>query len=53
MLLETVTLAQARLGLEAVRVLTSELLPMIQSLWVGEREHDAGFQPSSPPAAEG
>jgi len=43
-LLEAVTLVQARLGLEAVRVLASELLPMIQPLWVGGTEHDAGFQ---------
>jgi predicted nucleic acid-binding protein len=42
-LLETVTLVQARLGLKAVRVLTSELLPMIHPLWVDEAEHDAGF----------
>lgn len=43
-LLETVTLVQARLGLKAVRVLTSEMLPMIHTLWVDEVEHDAGVQ---------
>lgn len=41
-LLETVTLVQARLGLKAVRVLTSEMLPVIHALWVDQAEHDAG-----------
>jgi predicted nucleic acid-binding protein len=43
-LLEATALVQARLGLDAVRVLTSEMLPVIQPLWVGEVEHAMGFQ---------
>jgi len=41
-LLETIALVQARLGLEAVRTLTGEMLPVIEPLWVADAEHGAG-----------
>jgi predicted nucleic acid-binding protein len=43
-LLETTTLAQARLGIDAVRVLISEMLPMIQPIWVTAADHAAGLE---------
>jgi predicted nucleic acid-binding protein len=42
-LIETIALTQARLGLEAVRVLVNEMLPMVEPLWVTEAEHAAGL----------
>lgn len=40
-LLETVALVQHRLGMDAVRDLTRDLLPVLGNLWIGEEEHAA------------
>jgi predicted nucleic acid-binding protein len=40
-LVETLTLVQSRLGMDAVRVLVAELLPMIHTLWVTDADHSA------------
>jgi predicted nucleic acid-binding protein len=41
--LETAALAQRRLGIDAVRTLCDELLPMIEILWVTVGDHDEGL----------
>jgi uncharacterized protein len=41
--LETVALAQRRLGLAAVRALCDEMLPMIETLWVTDADHESGL----------
>ena len=42
-LVETVALTQRRLGPEAVRALTQDLLPAITTVWVDEAAHAAGL----------
>ena len=42
-LVETVSLAQRRLGLDAVRVLVEEMLPMVDTLWVTAADHGAAL----------
>jgi predicted nucleic acid-binding protein len=39
---ESVALVQRRLGLEAVRTLLDDVLPVVHVVWVDERLHDAG-----------
>ena len=41
--LETVALAQRRIGVESVRALCDELLPMVEILWVADDIHDEGL----------
>jgi len=41
-LVETFALAQHRLGLEAVRSLVEDILPLLRVHWIGEAEHGAG-----------
>lgn len=41
--LETSALAQRRLGMEAVRILSDELQPMIDVTWVTGPDHEAGL----------
>jgi len=41
-LVETFALAQHRLGLEAVRSLVEDILPILRVHWIGEAEHGAG-----------
>jgi predicted nucleic acid-binding protein len=41
--LETIALAQHRLGVVAVRTLCDEMLPMVETLWATEADHDAGL----------
>jgi predicted nucleic acid-binding protein len=38
-LVETVALAQARMGMDAVNTLYSDLLPLIRTIWVDEAIH--------------
>ena len=38
---ETVALVQRRLGLEAIRTLLDDVLPVVHVVWVDERLHDA------------
>ncbi|GAC1456623.1 MAG: hypothetical protein NVS1B1_11850 [Candidatus Limnocylindrales bacterium] len=42
-LVETVALAHRRLGADAVRALTNDLLPAIATIWVDEAAHAAGL----------
>ena len=42
-LVETVALTQRRLGPDAVRALTQDLLPAITTVWVDEAAHAAGL----------
>ena len=42
-LVESVSLAQRRLGLDAVRVLVEEMLPMVDTLWVTAADHSAAL----------
>ncbi|MDR7550828.1 MAG: PIN domain-containing protein [Armatimonadota bacterium] len=42
-LLETVALAQRRLGLEAVRTLEEDVLPLIRVIWLAESHHRAAM----------
>ena len=42
-LVETIALVQRRLGIDAVRILVEEMLPMIDALWVTDADHDAGL----------
>jgi predicted nucleic acid-binding protein len=42
-LLETIALVQRRLGVDAVRILVEEMLPMIDSLLVAEADHSNGL----------
>lgn len=39
-LLETVALVQKRLGLEAVRALHTDLVPMLRTIWIDEATHE-------------
>lgn len=41
-LVETFALAQHRLGMEAVRTLEEDVLPVIRIHWVGEADHQTG-----------
>ena len=41
-LLETAALLQRRLGLEAVRALTTQIVPLLEVHWVNENVHRAG-----------
>lgn len=41
-LVETFALVQHRLGMEAVRTLEEDILPVIRIHWVGEADHRAG-----------
>lgn len=42
-LLETIALAQRRLGIDAVRILVDEMLPMIDTQWVTDADHTAAL----------
>lgn len=42
-LLETVALVQRRLGMEAVRTLEEDILPLVRVIWVAEGHHRAGM----------
>ena len=42
-LVETVALAQRRLGLEAVRALEEDVFPLIRVVWLDESHHRAGM----------
>jgi len=42
-LVETIALVHRRLGPDAVRALTSELLPTVATVWVDEAAHAAGL----------
>ena len=42
-LLESIALAQCRLGIDAVRTLVDEMLPMIDTLWVTDADHTAAL----------
>jgi predicted nucleic acid-binding protein len=42
-LVETISLVQRRLGLDAVRILIDEMLPMIDTLWVTDADHGAAL----------
>lgn len=41
-LLETFALVQRRLGLEAIRTLQQDIVPLLQVHWVDEADHSAG-----------
>jgi predicted nucleic acid-binding protein len=40
---ESIALAQRRLGLPAVRTLIDEMLPMIDTMWVTDADHNTGL----------
>ena len=40
---ETIALAQRRLGIHAVRTLIDEMLPMIDTMWVTDADHSTGL----------
>jgi predicted nucleic acid-binding protein len=40
-LVETISIVQRRLGMDAVRVLIAEILPMVDTLWVTDADHSA------------
>lgn len=42
-LVETASLVQRRLGMEAVRVLEEDVLPVLRIAWLGESDHRAGM----------
>ena len=42
-LVETISLVQRRLGIDAVRILIDEMLPMIDTLWVTGADHTAAL----------
>ena len=42
-LLELVALAQRRLGMDAVRALSDDLLPLVRVVWVDEALHEMGM----------
>ena len=42
-LVETISLVQRRLGIDAVRILIDEMLPMIDTLWVTDADHTAAL----------
>jgi predicted nucleic acid-binding protein len=41
-LVETFALVQSRLGMEAVRALADDVVPVLRVQWVGETEHRLG-----------
>lgn len=43
-LVETFALVQARLGMEAVRGLSDDLLPAVRTVWVTEEDHRGAVQ---------
>lgn len=43
-LLETFALVQTRLGMDAVRGLSDDLLPVVRTAWVTEEDHRAAVQ---------
>jgi predicted nucleic acid-binding protein len=43
-LLETASLMQRRVGLEAVRVLHSDIAPVLQVEWIEEQPHSRGIE---------
>ncbi len=42
-LLETAALLQHRLGLDAVRTLAQDIVPVLTVVWIGEEEHGAAM----------
>lgn len=42
-LVETISLVQRRLGIDAVRILIDEMLPMVDTLWVTDADHTTGL----------
>jgi predicted nucleic acid-binding protein len=42
-IVEAAALAQRRLGMEAMRALADEVLPMVDTLWVSESDHATGL----------
>lgn len=44
MLLETFALVQARMGMEALRGLSDDLLPVVRTVWVTEEDHRGAVQ---------
>ena len=42
-LLETISILQNRLGLEAVRTFQFDLLPLLNIAWINEADHNAGI----------
>ena len=42
-LVETISLVQRLLGIDAVRILIDEMLPMIDTLWVTDADHTAAL----------
>lgn len=43
-LLETFALVQSRLGMEAVRALSDDLVPLVRTVWVTEEDHAGAVQ---------
>lgn len=43
-LLETFALVKSRLGMEAVRALSDDLVPALRTVWVTEEDHAGGVQ---------
>ncbi|MGQ9879500.1 MAG: type II toxin-antitoxin system VapC family toxin [Armatimonadota bacterium] len=43
-LVETLALAQRRMGLSAVHALVNDVLPVFQVVWVQEPDHQAGLR---------
>lgn len=43
-LLETFALVQSRLGMEAVRALSDDLVPLVRTVWVTEEDHVGAVQ---------
>ena len=42
-IIETIALVQRRLGMDAVRTLVDEMLPMIDTAWVTDADHGTGL----------
>jgi len=42
-LLETITLVQHRLGMDAVRVFSNDIVPVLTAEWVSQELHEAGM----------
>ncbi len=42
-LVETVALLQSRIGIEAVRTLHQDILPVMETFWITEEIHEAGM----------
>jgi len=40
---ETIALAQRRLGIHAIRTLIDEMLPMVDTIWVTDADHTTGL----------